>query len=143
MTKVDITRIAEIIKQAGKNARIPSENIEQAVVWANKNYADLEIKKLEERMHNIFLRKYENAVDKVLESDPVLKRFLKKQHPNLEQKIATNLAYGSLAAIAYRATDYRTYGDYVKTFGQEAVLFGMPGSSAEFLDEVDEFLGRK
>ena len=142
MTKVNIVKIIKIIGQAGREARLPLENIKQAVAWARESYTDLEIKELEERMGNIFLGKYENAVDRVLESDPILKRFLKKQHPSIEQKIATNLAYGSLAAIAFHATDSATYGNYVKTFEKEATLFGLPGSSAEFLDKVDEFLGR-
>jgi len=142
MTKVNAINVIKIIGQSGRDARIPLEKIKQAMSWAKDNYSNLHIEGLEERMSKMFLRKYGNAVDKLLEFDPTFKKFLKEQL-KLEQKIATGLAYGSLAAIAYHATDWRTYGNYVRTFEQEASLFGLPGSSAEFLDETDDFLGRK
>jgi hypothetical protein len=141
MTKVDVTEVSKIIERVGKEVRMPSRNIDQALGWAVRNYSELEIEGVSKRMEDIFLRRYKDAVDRVLNSDPRLKDFMKKQNPGIKEVIATNIAYGALAAIAYQAS-CKAYGDYVRTFEQEAFLFGMPGSSAEFLDEVDNFLGR-
>jgi hypothetical protein len=143
MIKVDVLEVSRIVEKAGKEAGMPSRSIEKALAWAVRNYPELGIEAVSKRMEAVFLRKYGDAMNRVFDSDPQLRDFIERQKPIIEEAIATRIAYGALASIAYHATDWVTYGNHVRTFEQEASLFGMPGSSAEYLDEVDDFLGRK
>jgi hypothetical protein len=143
MTKIDALEVSRIIEKVGEETNMPPRSIDKAISWAVRSYPGLEIEAVSKRMENVFLRKYNDAMNRVFSSDPQLKDFIKRQGPSIEEAIATKIAYGALAAVAYQNTDWRTYGKHVRTFEQEASLFGMPGSSAEFLDEVDAFLERK
>lgn len=139
MTKVDLDKIVNRIEEAGKAGSIPPENIKQAVAWAKKNLIDLEIEEVAERMGSVVSQTYGKDVEKVVDSDPYLRDFL-KEHPPLKKGTLVDVAYGALAAVAYHRTDWRTYGEHVRTFEREGSLFGLPGRSAAYLDEVDRVL---
>ena len=142
MTKVYMTSIIKKIGISGRKAYFPLENIKKAISWAKENYSNLEAEDVAKNIGKVFVRRYNNAVEKVLDSDPLMKEFLKKRHPKVNLRSITDIAYGAMAAIALEATDSYTFGDRVRTFEQVDEVFKLPGGSAEYMDEVDRFLGR-
>ena len=143
MPKADMLAITRIIGTAGRTVSMYPKEIKRAVEWAKENYANLEVDELGEMMVPIFEEYYRQFVtEKFDDKNPSVSGFFYTHPPKLTPEMKIDIVHSALAAIAMQRADIHTYGEYIRDFDAEAVLFELPGTSAAYLDAADDFLNK-